>query len=182
MDNHGERRGGRKAMIRKILETEPSLAPTVARICAGTVMFAHGAQKAFGWFGGMGWEGTMGMMTGPMGLSHTAVTLVILAELLGSLGLIFGCLTRIAALGITAVMVGAIAMVHWEHGFFMNWAGTQSGEGFEYHLLMIGVMLALAIGGAGKFSVDRWLVKQHRRWKLERDSDLALGHQRPSVA
>src|SRR5262245_15259134 len=74
--------GGRR-MIRKILETEPSLAPTVARVCAGTVMFAHGAQKMLGWFGGMGWDGTMRMMTGGMGLSSAVVTLVILAEFLG---------------------------------------------------------------------------------------------------
>src|SRR5690349_8556713 len=118
----------------------------------------------------------MRMMTGGVGLSSAVVTLVSLAECLGARGLLCGCLTRIAALGITAVMVGAIALVHWPHGFFMNWMGSQAGEGFEFHLLMIGVMLALAIAGAGRLSVDRWLVKQHRRWKLERDSDLAVGH------
>ena len=169
-------------MIRKILDTEPSFAPTVARVCAGVVMFAHGAQKMLGWFGGHGYDATMQSMTSGMGLPAVAVTLVICAEFFGALGLIFGCLTRAAALGIAAVMVGAIALVHLPHGFFMNWMGSQAGEGFEFHIVMIGVMLALAISGGGKLSVDRWIVQKIRKWRLERDSDLALGHHRPSAA
>jgi putative oxidoreductase len=42
-------------------------------------------------------------------------------------------------------------------GFFMNWAGTQRGEGFEYHLLALGLAIALLIKGGGAFSVDRAL-------------------------
>jgi putative oxidoreductase len=78
-------------------------------------------------------------------------------------------------------MVGAIAMVHWEHGFFMNWMGRQAGEGFEYHLLVIGMMLALAVLGGGRWSVDGLIVERIRKWRLERDSDIAFGA-RPSAA
>jgi putative oxidoreductase len=51
-------------------------------------------------------------------------------------------------------MMGAIFMVHLPYGFFMNWFGKQAGEGFEYHLLVIGMSIALMIAGAGRWSVD----------------------------
>jgi len=73
------------------------------------------------------------------------------------LGLIFGLLTRIPALGIGVEMIGAILMVHLPNGFFMNWYGNQKGEGFEYHLLTIAIAATLLLRGAGKFSVDRAL-------------------------
>jgi putative oxidoreductase len=66
-----------------------------------------------------------------------------------------GFLTRIAALGIATNMVVAIATVHSAFGFFMNWAGTQKGEGFEYHLLVLSMTAFLMIRGAGAFSFDR---------------------------
>ena len=80
--------------------------------------------------------------------------LVMAAEFAGSIGLILGCLTRIAALGIGCVMAGALIMVHAKVGFFMNWAGTQKGEGFEYHLLALGLAVALIFTGGGALSVD----------------------------
>jgi putative oxidoreductase len=52
-------------------------------------------------------------------------------------------------------MLGAITMVHLPHGFFMNWGGQQQGEGYEYHLLVIGIAAALLITGGGRWSVDR---------------------------
>jgi len=45
--------------------------------------------------------------------------------------------------------------VHLPDGFFMNWTGTQQGEGFEYHLLAIAIGLAVFIKGSGAMSVDR---------------------------
>jgi putative oxidoreductase len=168
-------------MIWKIVETDRSFAPTLARFAAGSVMLAHGAQKMLGWFGGMGYEATYNGFTHHMGLPPLVANLVIFAEFFGALGLLFGFLTRFAALGITAVMVGAVAMVHARHGFFMNWMGNQGGEGYEFHVLMIGVMLALTWSGAGRWSVDRWLTKRLRRWRLERDTDHDL-LARPSVA
>jgi putative oxidoreductase len=77
-----------------------------------------------------------------------------MAEFLGPLGLAVGLLTRVAALGIAAVMLGAILTVHGRHGFFMNWYGNQQGEGFEYHVLTIGLAVALVLNGAGVWSLD----------------------------
>jgi putative oxidoreductase len=122
------------------------------------VYFAHGAQKMLGWFGGYGFHGTMGFFT-QMGMPAPVAFLVICTEFFGGLGLIFGLLTRIAALGIGVEMIGAIFMVHMPNGFFMNWAGNQKGEGFEYHLLAIAMCAALLLRGAGAFSVDRVLSK-----------------------
>ncbi|PYN50239.1 MAG: hypothetical protein DMD94_27235, partial [Candidatus Rokuibacteriota bacterium] len=79
----------------------------------------------------------------------------IAAEFFGGLGLILGFLTRIAAFGIAVNMLVAIATVHHSYGFFMNWTGTQKGEGFEYHLLVLAITAYLIIRGAGALSVDR---------------------------
>jgi len=77
------------------------------------------------------------------------------AEFAGSIGLILGCFSRIAAFGIASNMVVAILTVHAANGFFMNWFGTQKGEGFEYHLLAIGLALIVIVHGAGAASLDR---------------------------
>ena len=144
-------------MLNKLLSTENDYGMLVVRLALGIVMFPHGAQKVFGWFGGHGFAGTMNFFTESMGLPYILALLVVLAEFLGSLGLIVGALTRIAALGIGSVMVGAIFMVHLPNGFFMNWSGKQAGEGFEYHILAIGMALALVLRGAGALSIDRSL-------------------------
>ncbi len=135
-------------------KTDDSWAGLILRVGLGSVMFAHGAQKLLGWFGGNGFEGTMGFFTQKMGLPWLVAFLVIIGESLGSLGLIAGFLTRFTAAGFIAIMMGAIAAVHWPHGFFMNWFGQQQGEGFEYHLLVIAMSAALVIIGGGKWAVD----------------------------
>jgi putative oxidoreductase len=143
--------------IGKLVETPQDLAMTVLRVTLGAVMFVHASQKVFGWFGGPGIEGTLQGFTGKMGIPMPLAILVVLAEFLGSIGLIVGFLGRIAALGILSVMVGAIALVHHRFGFFMNWMGAQPGEGFEYHLLAIAMALAVIIRGSGALSVDSWI-------------------------
>ena len=140
-------------MLQKILHTESDIGPTVARLAAGIVMFPHGAQKVLGWFGGGGFSGTMESFTG-MGLPWIVAFLVIVGEFFGSLGLLLGALSRICAGGIAIIMLGAVFMVHAPHGFFMNWFGNQEGEGFEYHLLMLGLLLIVLIKGGGAASVD----------------------------
>jgi putative oxidoreductase len=95
-----------------------------------------------------------------MGLPMLVAVLVVAAEFLGAIGLVVGFLTRIAAAGIFAVMIGAIAMVHLKYGFFMNWFGKQAGEGIEYHLLAIAISLALVLGGGGMASIDRALTRR----------------------
>lgn len=142
-------------MFKKILATRDDINLTIVRLFLGIVFFPHGAQKMLGWFGGPGFSGTIQMFTQNMKVPVVFAFLAICAEFFGSLGLVVGFCTRIAALGILSNMVVAIFMVHLPNGFFMNWAGKQAGEGFEYHLLVLGMALALIVGGGGKGSLDR---------------------------
>lgn len=148
-------------MFGKLLSTQADVAPLVMRVMLGIVFFPHGAQKVFGWFGGHGLAGTLNFFTESMGVPMIFALLVIAAEFFGALGLIVGFLTRIAAFGVASVMAGAIFMVHLQHGFFMNWAGKQAGEGFEYHLLAIALAVALMFTGGGKASVDGVLSRKN---------------------
>ncbi len=144
-------------MFRKLIATDKDTATTVLRLVLGLVFFAHGAQKMLGWFGGYGFSGTMGFFTGMLHIPAPFAFLAIAAEFFGGLGLIFGLLTRVAAFGILCNMIVAVAMVHHQFGFFMNWAGTQKGEGYEFHLLALAALVLLMIRGAGAASVDRML-------------------------
>ncbi len=145
-------------MLKRLMGTSDDVSLTILRLVLGVVFFAHGAQKMLGWFGGYGFHGTMGFFE-HLGMPAPLAFLVICTEFFGGLGLIVGLLTRIAALGIAGEMIGAIFMVHLPNGFFMNWAGNQKGEGFEYHLLAIAMAAALLLRGAGAASVDRALSK-----------------------
>src|SRR5713226_6202442 len=118
-------------MFRKLVNTADSKTFTMLRLVLGVVFFAHGAQKTLGWFGGYGFSGTMGFFTQVMHIPAPFAFLAICAEFLG----------RIAAFGIACNMVVAVAMVHRHFGFFVNWSGTQKGEGIEYHLLTFAVAL-----------------------------------------
>lgn len=141
--------------LRTILNTDNSLSTLLLRVTLGVVFFPHGAQKALGWFGGYGFTGTMGYFTGQMHIPAVFAFLAIAAEFAGAIALIAGIGTRVAALGIASVMAVAIATVHRQHGFFMNWTGSQVGEGYEYHLLALGIAISLLLRGGGAFSVDR---------------------------
>ncbi|MBI4842760.1 MAG: DoxX family protein [Nitrospirae bacterium] len=141
-------------MFRRFFSTENDISLFFMRVILGAVMLPHGAQKLIGIFGGPGYYGTIALFTGKLGIHRNLAILVIAAESLGSLLLLLGFFTRLAAFGIFCVMTGAIYIVHLEYGFFMNWAGNQKGEGFEYHLLAIAVALGLMIGGGGKWSLD----------------------------
>jgi putative oxidoreductase len=143
-------------MLRRFLHTDGGIAGLLLRLTLAVVMFPHGAQKALGWFGGRGFEQTLASFTRsgiPLGLA----LLVIVTEFLGPLGLAVGLLSRVVAVGFICEMLVAVVRVHWRHGFFMNWTGTQPGEGFEYHLLVIGMALTILIIGAGIWSLDRAL-------------------------
>ena len=142
--------------------TDDAWSSLVLRVMLGLVMLPHGAQKLLGWFGGYGFSGTIGFFT-QSGTPWILAFLVIMGESLGALGLIAGFLTRFSAFGILCIMLGAIFIVHLPNGFFMNWFGKQAGEGFEYHLLMIGMSLALMISGAGRWSVDGLIAKRLKK-------------------
>jgi putative oxidoreductase len=146
-------------MLNRILSTDNDPAALIMRLALGLVMFPHGAQKVLGWFGGHGASATIQSFT-KMGMPVPLTVLVLAAELAGSLLLIVGFLTRVAAFGIGCVMLSAILLVHGQIGFFMNWAGSQKGEGFEYHLLALGLSIALMIKGGGALSVDRAIARR----------------------
>lgn len=142
--------------LQRTLATDGATAPVLLRLTLALVMFPHGAQKVLGWFGGYGFAGTHGYMTS-LGIPAALATVAIVAEFLAPVALALGIGTRLAALSLIGLMVGAVATVHLPFGFFMNWAGTAAGEGFEYHLLVIGAALALVVAGGGRWSLDRKL-------------------------
>src|SRR5215471_16406575 len=131
-------------MLRRLLLTTNDATLTVVRLVMGIVFFAHGAQKALGWFGGPGYAGMMSAFQ-HMGIPTLFAFLAICAEFLGGLGLIVGLFGRIAAFGIMCNMVVAVATIHWHQGLFMNWTGTKTGEGFEFHLLALALGLTLLV-------------------------------------
>ena len=141
-------------------KTDESWTGLVLRVALGSVIFAHGAQKLLGWFGGYGFEGTMGFFTQQMGFPWVVGFLVIIAESIGSLGLIAGFLTRFTAASFIVIMLGAIVTVHGADGFFMNWSGQQGGEGYEFHLLVIAMSVALMLTGGGKWSLDGLIARR----------------------
>jgi len=147
------------SLVRRFVATDGDWAPAIARVALGLVMLPHGAQKVFGWFGGYGFSATMGFFTGTLGIPAPLAVLAILAESVGALALVLGFAGRLMAVGIAAVMVGAVLMVHLPHGFFMNWSGTAAGEGFEYHLLALALAAIVMMRGSGRYSVDRKLAR-----------------------
>jgi putative oxidoreductase len=146
--------------LQLLFKTNDSTAPLIARVILGLVIFPHGAQKMLGWFGGYGFSGTMNSFTSTMHIPAVFAFLAILAEFAGSLCLIAGLLSRVAALGIASVMTVAVLMVHGQYGFFMDWSRNQKGEGFEYHLLAIALALIVLIYGGGKASLDSLIAKR----------------------
>lgn len=126
----------------------------VTRMTIGIVLFAHGAQKMLGWFGGGGFTGTMNYFTKQQHLPKFVAVMVICVEFFGSLGMILGFATRIWAISIFCLFLGIIFTTPLKQNFFMNWNGSQKGEGYEYHLLMLGLALATLISGGGSWSMD----------------------------
>ena len=147
-------------LITRVLATSNRLAPTLVRVGAGVAMFPHGAQKALGWFGGYGFSGTVEELGKNFGIPAVFAVLAIAAEFLGALGLITGFLTRVSAFGVAVTMVvAAILGKHYENGFFLNWFGNQKGEGLEYFLLILTLLVVSVIEGGGRASLDGWLTR-----------------------
>ena len=143
-------------MLTRLTGTTNDLSLTILRVTLGAVMFPHGAQKVLGWFGGYGFGPTLDAFTTQMGIPAPLALLAFAAEFLGGLGLIAGLFGRVAAFGVLSVMSVAASM-HLQNGFFMNWTGTQGGEGYEFHLLAGAMALVVIIKGSGAWSLDRLL-------------------------
>jgi putative oxidoreductase len=147
--------------MKKLLATNSQNTTALfARLALGAVVFPHGAQKLPGWFGGYGFEGTMGFLTGTAGLPSVIALLVILIEFFGALFLLTGFATRLAALGILGNFLGVVLTSHLHSGFFMNWyAQANKGEGLEYFILLFGLAIISLVAGGGRASVDAALTK-----------------------
>lgn len=148
-----------RARLRAFLATTRSFVPSILRVSLGGVLLGHGLQKVFGWFGGYGIEGSLKFFAS-IGVPGALGALVIVSDFFGSLALIAGLFTRFSAAAAAAVMLGAVLLLHAPNGFFMNWGGAPHGEGYEFHLLALGMAAALVISGGGRGSVDGWLARK----------------------
>ncbi len=146
-----------KHLLTRILATTDDLAALPLRVALGVMIFPHALQKVSGLFGGYGIAATLDSFHSMLGIPYALGVLDILAEFFGGIALILGLGTRIAALAVGVVMVVAVLLVHLPFGFFMNWMGNQKGEGIEFHLLALGIAIALIIKGGGRYSIDRKL-------------------------
>ena len=147
-------------MFKKIIATDTDLTGLVLRLFLAAVFFPHGAQKLLGWFGGIGLNGTIDSFATHLGIPAFLTVLVIFFESAGSVALAAGFMTRLMSLGIAIIMMVAIYLVHWQHGFFMNWFGQKQGEGFEFHLLALAMATTLITKGGGRWSIDGVLQKK----------------------
>ncbi len=149
-----------KEIRMKILfQTTPDYIAAFVRIIAGIIIFPYGMQKLFGWFDGVGIKGTLEQMRARR-IPRFIGWLVIIGQSLGSVALISGFLGRIAASGLFVIFTGAL-IVHLPNGWTMNWFGDKNGEGIEYHVLLLSLLLIVIIKGSGALSIDSWLTS---RW------------------
>jgi putative oxidoreductase len=146
---------------RAVLATADDRVSAGQRVLLAAVMFPHAGQHALGWFGGYGFSGTYGWMTGTLGIPGPLAALAIVTELVAPALLLVGLGGRVAAAGL-AVILAVAATTHLSNGFFMNWVGTSPGEGFEYHLLGIALALGVVVRGSGALSLDRALFSAGR--------------------
>jgi putative oxidoreductase len=144
----------------RLLHTRKDVTLTLARVALALVFLGHGSQKVFGWFGGLGFDGTLEMFQRTMGIPPAFTVMAMTAEVLGGLGLLVGLLTRVAASAVLIVMILAPFLNGLYVRFFMNWTGRNPGEGFEYHMLAIALILAVLVHGAGAISLDRLLARE----------------------
>jgi putative oxidoreductase len=154
----GLSKGPSRSALLSFVSTNQSVVPTLLRVGLGGVIFGHGLQKVFGWFGGYGIRGTMSFFNS-IGVPSLLGALVIVSDFFGSLALMAGLLTRFSAAAAAAVMLGAVLLVHLPNGFFMNWGGAAHGEGYELHLLALSMAASLIISGGGRASLDGWLAR-----------------------
>lgn len=143
----------------RFFHTPEDVTGLVLRLASAVTMFPHGAQKVLGWFGGWGFQGTIGVFT-QGGMPLPLALAVIAAEFLGPIALVAGFFTRWSAFGIGLTMTGAALMHHLQHGFFMNWFGTQKGEGIEYFIPVVAITVALMIKGGGTWAIDRLIARK----------------------
>ena len=142
-------------MIETLLQTNADYVSTFLRIIAGIAIFPYGMQKLFGWFGGGGIKRTLIQLTRKK-IPKFIAWLVIVGQSFGSIALVAGFLGRIAAGGLFIIFTGAL-IVHLPDGWAMNWFGEKKGEGIEYHVMLLSLLLIIIVRGSGAISIDLWL-------------------------
>jgi putative oxidoreductase len=145
--------------LKALLQTKGHLSGVIIRLTLGIVILAHGCQLLPGWFGGYGFSGSMNYLTTNEHLPWLVGLMVILLQFFGALFILVGFAGRLMGVAMIGLFIGMILTTHLDHGFFMNWGGNKNGEGFEYHLLVIGLSVLLVLNGSGRFSVDYFLTK-----------------------
>ena len=153
-------------MKSQLFKTGDHLTGLIIRFTLAIVLLPHGCQLLFGWFGGYGFNGSMDYFTEVEGLPWIIGFGVILLQFLGALFILFGFMGRAVAFALIPLFIGMIVTSHWQHGFFMNWMGAQGGEGFEFHVLALGLSAALVVSGSGSYSVDAWLTRKKNEQTL----------------
>lgn len=143
-------------MLRQLIATSPTWVTLPLRLALGIIFIAHGAQKAFGVWGGRGFSAFIAnpppfafMRPGSLWMGAALA-----AELVGGFLVLIGLLTRLGALSIAFVMLVAMLGVHWGSFFLAN----KPVPGIEYTLALLGMSLALIIAGGGRASIDELLM------------------------
>ena len=142
-------------MIETLLQTNTDYVSTFLRIIAGIIIFPYGMQKFFVWFGGWGIKKSLEQLTLKK-IPKFFAWLVIIGQSFGSIALVTGFLGRIAAGGLFIIFTGAL-IVHLPDGWTMNWFGEKKGEGIEYHVMLLSLLLIVIVKGSGAMSIDLWL-------------------------
>jgi putative oxidoreductase len=147
-------------MMKEIVQTTDDYTLFFLRVVAGGIIFPYGMQKLLGWFddlgGGVGIHETLNRLR-QKNIPAVLGWLVIIGQSFGSIGLLVGCLARVAALGNFIIFTGAL-IVHLPEGWTMNWMGKKKGEGIEFFLLLLSLLLIIVIRGAGPLSVDLYII------------------------
>ncbi len=149
-------------MFNQLIQTDPDYTLLFIRVVAGVIIFPYGMQKLFGWFpefgGGVGPTETLARMSEKK-IPKPLAWLIILGQSIGSIVLIIGLLGRIAAGANFIIFTGAM-ITHLPDGWVINWMGKKKGEGIEYFILLLSLLLVIAIRGSGPLSVDVWLASK----------------------
>jgi putative oxidoreductase len=149
-------------MIKTLLQTDPDYVYTFLRIITGIIVFPYGMQKLFGWFsapgfGAPGIKASLEQITA-RNIPKFIAWLIIIGQSFGSIALMSGFLGRIAAGGLFIIFTGAL-IVHLPDGWTLNWFGTKKGEGIEYFVWLLSLLLVIVIKGSGALSMDLWLIR-----------------------